>query len=170
MFEGMTDPNHTAERALIASLRIEDDGTAYWTKSPGGGVRVGAQAGTAHQEGYINVKYRGRAVKLHRVIFLAHHGYLPEQVDHIDGDRANNRIGNLRAATNAQNSRNGCLRSTNASGVKNVSWYKDRQKWRVQLRVNGRNAFFGFFDTLEEAADVARRERQTAYGEFARHA
>ena len=170
MIESMTGPNHTAEQALIAQLRIEDDGGAYWRESPGGGVAAGVRVGTVHQTGYTYVGYRGRRFLLHRLIFLARHGYLPRQVDHIDGDPANNRVGNLRAATPTQNARNRKRPATNTSGVKNVCWHRQNRRWQVKLRVDGKGVSFGCFATLEEAAAAAEQARADTFGEFARHA
>jgi hypothetical protein len=161
---------HTAERALLALLRIEDDGVAYWRVRVNSRVAAGARAGRVDHRGYTYVRHCRRLFLLHRLIFLDCHGYLPGDVDHIDGDRSNNRIANLRAATRAQNLWNAKRRADNTSGVKNVSWYRRDQKWQVQVRVGGRRTHFGFFDTLEEAAVVAHRARESAHGEFARHA
>ena len=107
---------------------------------------------------------------LHRLIFLDSHGYLPGQVDHIDGNPGNNCVSNLRAATNAQNARNAKRRSTNTSGVKNVCWHRQIRRWRVQLCVDGKGVSFGCFATLEEATTAAEQARADTFGEFARHA
>lgn len=162
--------DHTAERTILALLRIEDDGVAYWRVRVNPRAAAGARAGCANGKGYAYVRYCGRSFLLHRLVFLDRHGYLPEMVDHIDGDPANNRAENLRAATPAQNLQNAKRRVDNASGVKNVSWHKSRQKWQVQLRVGGRQTHIGLFDTLAEASAVAEQARQDTYGDFARHA
>ena len=78
------------------------------------------------------------------------HGELPEFIDHIDGNSLNNRIENLREATNSQNCMNGKLRKTNKSGHKNVYWHKSAKKWSVEIKVFGKKKYFGLFDDLEK--------------------
>ena len=161
--------DYTAERKLLSLLRIED-GVAYWRVRVNPGAAAHARAGWVNGKGYACVGHRGRAFLLHRLIFLDHHGYLPEMVDHIDGNPANNSAENLRAATPSQNLWNSKRRVDNASGAKNVSWHKGCQKWQVQLRVGGRRTYLGLFDTLEEASAAAEQARADTFGEFARHA
>jgi len=66
------------------------------------------------------------------LIFLYHHGYLPKFVDHIDGNKKNNRIENLREATKSQNAMNQKVSTRNTSGIKGVMWHKRDKKWFVQ--------------------------------------
>jgi hypothetical protein len=96
-----------------------------------------------------------------------HHGFMPQEVDHIDADRHNNNIENLRAATPAQNQRNKPIQRNNSSGYKNIR-YKNG-KWVVELKVNGKAKYFGRFEDLELAALVAFEARDKYHGEFARH-
>ena len=67
---------------------------------------------------------------------MYHHGYFPEAVDHIDGDRFNNKIENLREATHVENHYNRKVQKNNKSGSKNVCWHKLINKWSVDLTVN----------------------------------
>ena len=98
-----------------------------------------------------------------------HHGYLPKYVDHIDGNRLNNRIENLRPATAIENAYNCKMSKNNTSGVKGVSWNKGTKKWEANINIAGVRFNLGHFETLEkakEAIDVCRTE---AHGKFARH-
>jgi len=92
---------------------------------------------------------------------------MPLEVDHIDADRHNNQIENLRAATSAQNQRNKPLQRNNTSGHKNVRWANG--KWAVELKINGKAKYFGRFEDLELAALMASEVRDKYHGEFARH-
>lgn len=157
------------EQELLSRLRIED-GVAYWRERANSQVSAGGRAGWVDRRGYTYIGQRGRSFLLHRLVFLDRHGYLPEMVDHIDGNPANNRAENLRAATPSQNLRNAKRPKDNTSGVKNVHWDRRRQRWWVRLRIDGRGVFFGYYDTLEEAAVAAEQARRDSYGEFARHA
>jgi hypothetical protein len=109
-----------------------------------------------------------KTVRLQRMIFLYHHGYLPICVDHIDGNVLNNRIENLRAATFQEN----CLNKRakpGPSGCKNVRWSKPNKKWVVYVSVNRKQKFFGGFKDLEFADLVATEARNLYHGAYARH-
>ena len=118
---------------------------------------------------YKRTKANGKLMLVHRIIFLLEHGYLPEIVDHIDGNRTNNKIENLRAATKTENNRNSKKRKDNTSGYKNVNWHSQKQKWQVRLLINGKSTSFGLYDDLEFAELVAIEARNKYHGNFARH-
>lgn len=79
---------------------------------------------------------KGKKVRLHRVIFAIVHGYLPEQIDHIDGDSLNNKIENLRACTPSKNMQNSKIRSDNESGIKGLGFHKLTNRWRGRIKLN----------------------------------
>ena len=160
--------DHAAERELLSHLHIED-GVAYWRARVNQRVPAGARAGTVKPAGYVNIKFRRKMFLLHRLVFLSSHGYLPAEIDHIDGNPANNRITNLRAASRTQNLWNRRMREGNTSGVKNVSWCERDRRWIVQFWSGGRLAYAGRFTSLEKAAAAAEQARHTIQGEFARH-
>ena len=128
---------------------------------------IGQIAGSVHKaSGYIHVKINTKAHKAHRLVFLYHYGYLPECVDHIDGDKANNRIENLRAATKEENCRNQKIRSTNKSGCKGVKWVKCKNKWQVEVCRNYKQINFGYYEDLELASLVAIEATELIHGRF----
>ena len=128
---------------------------------------IGSVAGCIHRgTGYVHVKIDHKAYKLHRLVFLLHHGYLPEIVDHIDGNKANNRIENLRGATKSQNSMNQKIRSTNTSSVKGVSWHKVNKKWKVALCKNYKSYYYGTYEDKELADLVAVEATEILHGNF----
>jgi hypothetical protein len=128
---------------------------------------VGQIAGCIHKgNGYVHVKIKAKCFKAHRLIFLYHHGYLPECVDHIDGDKTNNKIENLRAATKEENCHNQKIRSTNTSGCKGVSWNRIQKKWQVALCKNYKSIYFGLYEDLELASLVAMEATQLIHGRF----
>lgn len=118
---------------------------------------------------YQTTMFKGKLYKTHRLIFMYHHGYIPEQVDHIDGNKHNNKIENLRPATQSKNSMNIKLRSDNTSGSKNVYWEGDRKKWRVIVHKQGRSVYSKRFDDKELADLVAIMAREKYHKEFANH-
>lgn len=149
------------------------DGNLVWKVQKAQRTKIGSVAGwknrDIHGQRYMNVEVDDRAYKLHRLIFLWHHGYLPSRIDHIDGDRLNNRIENLRGATASQNALNGKHRINNTSGAKNVAFEKRVNKWRVVMRIAGKSRSFGYYDDFELAELVAIEAREKFCGQFARH-
>ena len=128
---------------------------------------IGQVAGCIHKgTGYIHVKIKAKAFKAHRLVFLYHHGYLPECVDHIDGDKTNNKIENLRAATKEENCRNQKIRSTNKSGYKGVKWVEHCKKWQVEVCKNYKQLRFGMYEDLELAGLVAIEATELIHGRF----
>jgi hypothetical protein len=118
---------------------------------------------------YIRVRVCGVVQRLHRMVFLYHKGYLPKVIDHINNDRTNNRIENLREVTQQQNCLNRVAHKNNRSGYKNVFWHSAMNKWSVQISINSKRRVFGYYDDVELAGLVAEEARAKFHGEFARH-
>lgn len=133
-----------------------------------GPALVGRVAGCSRKDGYSNLCVDGKYYLLHRVVFLHCKGLLPEQVDHIDVNRSNNRIENLRAATASDNQGNREKYASNKSGHKGVCWYKPAKKWIAQIKKHGRITRIGLFDNLLEAAAAYQEAAKRLHGEFAR--
>ena len=94
---------------------------------------IGQVAGCIHKgTGYIHVKIKAKCFKAHRLVFLYHYGYLPECVDHIDGNRSNNKWTNLREATVFDNNRNMRLYCRNVTGLHGVH-PSSRGGWNVNF-------------------------------------
>ena len=116
---------------------------------------------------YISTKIKGKYYCLHRLIYCYHYGFMPEQLDHINGNSLDNRIENLRLATRFENAQNRKKFTNNTSGVKNVSWHKAQQKWFVYVDVNKKRKSIGYFEDLELAELVAIEAREKYHGAFA---
>lgn len=144
------------------------EGKLYWRVCLNNRAPIGSEAGTYNQYNKRrSVRIKGKQYYTHRLIFLIHHGHMPLEVDHIDADRHNNRIENLRAASPSENQRNKPRQRNNTSGRKNVRWVNG--KWAVELKINGKARYFGRFEDLELAALMASEVRDKYYGEFANH-
>ena len=143
------------------------DGILYWKAKTANRVKIGNPAGTFDPStGYHKIHVHRKFYKAHRVIFLYHHGYLPEFVDHIDGNKINNKIENLRPTTKSQNAMNQKVRADNKSGTKGVMWLKREQKWLVALRVNSISHSFGYFKDKELAELVAIEATNKLHKDF----
>lgn len=133
-------------------------------------VKVGQELGyVTNSDGYVKLGLQGKYYLAHRLIFMMFYGYLPKHIDHIDGNPANNLIENLREVTNTENCQNSKKRITNTSGCKNVHWRKDRSKWRVDIKINGKDVYFGSYADIELSDLVATEARDLYFGKFARH-
>lgn len=126
----------------------------------------GKIAGNTPAGDYGRINIGGRIYHTHRLAWLHHYGELPAEIDHIDGDRANNAISNLRAASHSQNACNTPIRKHNRLGVKNI--YYDGVSYRVKLKIDRKLVFDKRFPTLEEAREAYAREAVRHQGEFAR--
>lgn len=145
------------------------EGRLYWKISKRGTKGVGSVAGRFTSRGYLQVHFDGKTYMGHRIIFLLHHGYLPEQVDHINGDTKDNRIENLRAASASQNGQNKKIASNNTSGCKGVNFNKNKNMWMVNLRLHKHRHFLGYYRDKELADLVASSFREKYHGEFCNH-
>jgi len=145
------------------------DGQLYWRKPLNKRVKIGSLAGTVSSVGYIAIMVNRKRYQAHRLIFLMHHGWLPEFIDHIDLDRKNNKIENLRAASRGQNNLNCSVRRDSRSQIKNVCWVARLNKWLVSMRIKGQRKHIGVFADLELAILVASEYRDFYHGEFANH-
>lgn len=145
------------------------DGKLYWNSNCPSCRMRGKRAGTPTDQGYRNIFIGNRPYREHRLVFLYHHGYVPACVDHINGIRNDNRIGNLREATQQSNTYNAKLRKDTASGLKGVSWHKARQKWRTYINVDKHTISLGYFEDKELAELVVSEARELYHVEFARN-
>lgn len=125
---------------------------------------IGAVATCKAGNGYLGIHLEGRQYHAHRVAWLWHYGRWPDGViDHINGDRSDNRIRNLRDVSIALNGQNRFgPQKNNKSGFLGVMWNKAAQKYAARIRYNGKFAHLGFFDDPVEASKAymaAKREK-----------
>lgn len=159
----------TAERLRELIEYDPETGAFTWAARSRPGVRVGDPCGRISHHGYheIGVEYSLR--RANRLAWLYMTGEWPDgDVDHINRDKADNRWCNLRLATRSQNSSNvDPARRRNTSGFIGVTFDKARDKWRAQIRIDGRKVNLGRFSDPVEAAKAHDDAARKAFGEFA---
>lgn len=149
---------------------LYNDGNLYRLRSAGG-KKIGTQAGWAticNGKEYKKINIKQKTYYLHQIIFLYHHGYIPQYIDHKDGNSLNNKIENLREASQSQNAANQVLRKNNTSGVKGVRFNTRYGKWTAAIMVNGKHISLGVHSTKETAQETYKLGAKKYFGEFAR--
>jgi hypothetical protein len=145
-----------------------DTGSFTWRITKGRAA-TGARAGSAdHINGYRILSVFGRAYPEHRLAWLYVHGTLPSgDLDHINGDRADNRIANLRQATRSQTNMNAKARRSR-SGLKGACWNAQAQRWAGRIKLDGKQKHLGSFATAQEAHAAYVEAAHHLFGKFAR--
>jgi hypothetical protein len=148
----------------LLSYDAETGMFVWMMKRPGRG-RQGAVAGCKNMSGYWGIHIEGFEYKAHRLAWLYVHGEWPSgQIDHIDGNRINNAIGNLRDVSkhlNMQNQRK--PQKSNTSGYLGVSWQKSRNRWEARITAFGKQHFLGTFDSAESAYESYVKAKMTLH-------
>lgn len=112
---------------------------------------AGKPAGTMSPFGYTIIRINGVDYRASRIAWILLHSYEPDNVDHINGVRNDDREHNLRSVTFQENTKNAKLRTDNNSGVVGVGYYPLRGMWRARINHNGTSILLGYFKTRDEA-------------------
>ena len=130
-----------------------------WRVNRGNNLVKGKEAGHISDGGYHYMMFEYKFYKNHRIIYFLNTGIDPEekQVDHIDGDKLNNKISNLRLATYKQNGDNRKKSRNNTSGVIGVSWDKKNNTWNASVRRNSIRLNLGHFHKSKKDKAIAVR-------------
>jgi len=147
-------------KELLEQLELRYDCELYWVKSGTGRGPLGSRAGFLCTSGYRRLKFKGVRYPEHRVIWSLAYGGIPEDmfIDHIDGDKSNNELSNLRLATNQQNQFN--------RPASNISWCKQTSKWRVQFTIMDKSVASKRFVNLCKALVYRDYKRKELHMEF----
>jgi len=131
---------------------------SIWNKRFAGKIALEAK----HKDGYKHGHIFGRAYLAHRVLLAMRFGFWPEYVDHINGNRADNQVNNLRTVTKSENGRNAAIPKTNTSGHIGVSWNRRDKRWAAYITLNKKRNALGNFLVLEDAI-ACRKAGELAY-------
>lgn len=142
---------------------------AFASKRSGGAV-LGMPVGAIGSHGYLEVRVLMKLYLVHRIIWQMHFGDIPKgmQIDHIDGNRTNNRIENLRMVSNHENHQNMKLKTNNKSGINGVRWNKLNMKWKAEISVNGKSKSLGEYSDIKSACE-ARIVAEVIHGYHRNH-
>lgn len=139
-------------------------GVFRWIKPAMGRSSTTLTRGT-NSFGYDRIQVNGERYLVHHLAWLYVYGELPQKLDHKNNCKTDNRISNLRKASNSQNKANMKIPSTNKSGIKGVRFRKGR--WLAQIKVNQKAISLGSFSSKEEAARAYATAAKLHFGEFA---
>lgn len=134
-----------------------------------GRTKIGDKVRFVNNKGYLAVNIYKKCIAVHRLIWMMQHGEVPTLIDHIDGNRQNNRIENLRLADKFNNAQNKKMHRNNTSGIKGVSWHKRTAKWKAQIVCQNRHYSLGLYKSIDEADEVVCLAREMLHGSFANH-
>jgi hypothetical protein len=162
---------------VITATQIRDilnydpeTGKFTWKKKISSKVVIGRVAGTNVQNGYSGISIYNKRYYSHRLAWLHFYGLFPDGlIDHIDGDKQNNSIANLRSATPSENSQNTRMRCDNTVGMKGVSYstVTPGRPFRAYVCRDGKRLWLGYFRTAGEAQAAYWDAARGLFGEFA---
>lgn len=152
---------------MVTQERLKDllhynakTGVFTWVKTTNG-VNIGDIAGTKLPSGYVQITIDQKRYYAHRLAWVWVYGVQPPHyIDHVNRTKDDNRIKNLRPATNSENHQNQKKPLTNKSGVVGVCWNKAVSKWKAQIQVNKKTINLGHYSTIAEAANVRAAAKQ----------
>jgi hypothetical protein len=154
---------------MITQLKLQEmfeyrqDGSLIHRHTVQGGKQKGAVAGSPHNAGYRQICIDRKKYLLHRLIWCYHYGEIPNQIDHINGKRSDNRIENLRECSYSQNHGNKRINKNNTTGYKGVFLDKRDGFWFVYVA----HQYVGRSRSIEEAADMYDKAAKKHFGKFA---
>ncbi len=144
-----------------------ETGQFYWKVRPAYKIKIGDRAGNLNPNGYVTIKLGGKQVYAHRLAYLIRTGKWPEkEIDHINGDRSDNRWSNLRVANHSQNQMNKPMQSNNSSGHKGVTWNAKDKRWVAQIQADKKFEVIGRFREKMDAITAYNARATVLHGNF----
>ena len=131
----------------------KETGVFTWKHDGTRGVKAGHVAGSRMTSGYIALSVSGKKALGHRIAWLFANGEFAQgNIDHINRDKSDNRISNLRLATPEQNAQNRLKNCKNTSGYKGVTWHKRDERWQAAITIKGKVFHLGYYKNPEQAS------------------
>ena len=154
----------TLTQELLKALFEYDPITGHFTRKmqTTGRWPIGSKVGTTNKRGYVCVHVGEKIYYAHRLAWLYTYGeWPPKHIDHVDRNKSNNAIANLRLATDAENNQN---KDADELGV---DWHKKAKKWRARIQIAREQKHLGLFDTFEEAKKAYLEQKQILHPFYA---
>ena len=163
-----TKNNPDITKELLWTIFDYRDGILYRKRVKETKVKKEGQVtGSVMKNGYRICSVFNRLFLVHRLVFMMFRGYFPEFVDHINHNRDDNRIENLREAQRRDNNRNAKRGKNNKSGCPGVYWDKTREKWIAAICIDYKTINLGGFPSFLDAVAARKAAENREYGEFA---
>lgn len=157
------------QEELKKYVNYDPETGVFTRKVARGGRKVGDVAGALNWKGYLLFSINDTPYRAHRMAWLYVYGGMPkDQIDHINGVKTDNRICNLREASNTENCRNVRVGKNNTSGVTGVSWHTRDSCWEAQIMVNRKTIKLGKFHRFEDAVQCRQEAEAHYFKEFVR--
>ncbi len=164
----MADHDSITADELRSILHYNPLTGVFTRRESAGGRLAGSVAGSLNSHGYLQINVLKRLYKAHRLAWLYVYGTWPKnQIDHINRNRSDNRIANLRDVTHQQNMCNAGTYNTNTSGRAGVYWDKRDSRWRACIVNKGRPIRLGTFDSFDEAVAARVAAEKLYWAELA---
>ncbi|MFZ5565995.1 MAG: HNH endonuclease [Pseudomonadota bacterium] len=155
----------TLSKDQLSKIRYDPDTGVFTWAVPAGSAGAGRVAGCVNRKGYRQIRLGGGLHSAHRLAWLITYGAWPSgDIDHINGNKDDNRLENLRdvaSTINMQNQRG--PHKSNNSGLLGVDYHKASHKWRAQIRLDGKKHQLGLFDTAEDAHTAYRCAKRSLH-------
>lgn len=152
--------DRTLDYDKVREIYTYRNGKLYWRIKQSQKTIVGQEVGSLDHYGYIQTSYSQKKYKLHRLVWLYCKGVMPKyEIDHINGDRSDNRIENLRDVKVSENRLNLGQHKGNKSGYKGVSWCKRDKMWLAQVAFDKKSFNLGRYKQIDDAVSIAQSAR-----------
>lgn len=145
-----------------------DTGVFLWKKKSNRCVIVGSEAGVVYSSGYKGINLLGKQYSAHRVAWAMQKKEWPHVIDHVNGNKGDNRWCNLRDTDYSGNGANAKIKLANKTGFKGVAWHQARGKYKAQIRKDYKPISLGFFKKAAQAARAYDAAAIKLFGNFAK--
>lgn len=162
--------HHEVNQKLLHEILYyeAETGVFRWKKALNKRVKIGEIAGSFNDV-YVVISIQSKGYRAHRLAWMFVHGKWPEVgLDHWNGNKHDNSIGNLRESNHSKNLANTGRRKDNKSGYKGVHWASGRQLWCAKIQIARKGKHLGYYDDPQDAALAYDMAAKLFYGEFAR--
>lgn len=143
----------------IKEIAYYSNGKLFRISQSGSRGNKDSEIGWITEFGYRRCQIENKQYMVHQLIYLYHYGFFVNEIDHINHNRADNRIENLREVTSLANKQNMSKRIDNVSGFTGVGFVKSKNKWRARIKNKDKEIHLGMFDNLEDAINARKKSK-----------